>query len=133
MKKSPQTKKKTILRAILEKAKDFSFWKENKIDGHYLLTREELKVQFKLWLAKQKREWLEYYADVEVLVNCFVGQKDGLSSVANTDKDESGMSELDSLYALLKGTRDEHFFSTGIWKRREDEMETKLHKRLEAK
>lgn len=63
--------------------KQFTFWKENKTDQEYTLTLDEIKAKYKVYLETKEQSWIEYYG--HQTVNSFIGDKDGLNSVADTD------------------------------------------------
>lgn len=57
----------------------FTFYKDNRNDGQYSLTVEEIKEKYLAWLKTKERSWVEYYGHRTVWA--FISDKDGLSSV----------------------------------------------------
>lgn len=60
--------------------KKFDFWKDNRKDQHYQLTREEFLAKIKEWLFTKEVAWLEHYGTHGTVLE-FVTSKDGLSSI----------------------------------------------------
>jgi|ERR1035437_3980290 hypothetical protein len=84
-----------------KQTKLFSFWKDNKTDGLFQLTKYELIEKFQAWLPTKKPEWIEHY-DTRNCVGVFVGEKEGLNSVGN---DENKYAEYDEMAEILKPIR----------------------------
>lgn len=72
--------------------KEFNFWKENKLDQHYTLTKEELITNFCQFLSKKDQDWINYYGSQSI--RAFIGDKEiGLNSVG----DDKEFHEIDSI------------------------------------
>ena len=63
---------------------DFNFWKDNKIDQHFVLKAHELRSRFTEWCKSQDMEMLGYLG-LQNSVSKFVGEKDGLSAIGDTE------------------------------------------------
>lgn len=60
-------------------------WKENNIDQEYELSNTEIMNKFTNWYKKQEdqKKGITEYRGVHLSFNLFIGDKDGLNSVAN--------------------------------------------------
>ncbi|MDB0600287.1 hypothetical protein PL373_13360 [Tenacibaculum maritimum] len=61
----------------------FKFWKENKLNQEFELSLDEIKNKYREYLKTKEKSWIEYYG--HQTVNAFVGDKDGLNSVAESE------------------------------------------------
>lgn len=66
----------------------FTFWKDNKIALKFERNQSELKELFWQYCEKKEKSWMEYYGSAGV-INAFVGEKDGLSSVMEDNQREA--------------------------------------------
>lgn len=70
----------------------FNFWKENKLDQHYTLTKEEVILKFVEFLSKKDQDWINYYGGQTI--RAFIGDKEhGLNSVGD-DKEFYAMDSM---------------------------------------
>lgn len=61
--------------------KTYTFWKGNKTDQEFKLTLDEIKEKYEAYLKTKEQSWIEYYG--HQTVTSFIGDKDGLNSVAD--------------------------------------------------
>lgn len=62
------------------------FYKENKLNQKYELTDSQFLKQFKEWCKKQF-PGMTYYRGIHKSVMMFIGSKDGLNSVSESDEE----------------------------------------------
>lgn len=104
---------KTTLKTTGNKSQDLRlhFWRENKIDKHFILTEEEFIRYFEEWLTKQQKEWLQYYGcNISTIVLSFVTFKDGLNSTPSTDDNQ--YKRMDE---ILKPIRNNYFIKHNLF------------------
>lgn len=63
----------------------FTFFKDNRNDGEFSLTIDEIKEKYLAWLKTKEKSWVEYYG--HQTVRAFIADKDGLSSVVGDPAD----------------------------------------------
>ncbi len=78
----------------MKKPSGFTFYRENRKDQVFKITREELKEKYLAFLKTKENEWILYYGDQTVYA--FVADKDGLNSTGKVD---------DSILDLLQEVR----------------------------
>ena len=58
----------------------FKFWKDNKLNQEFNLTKDQLISRFRKWLPNKEYDWLHYYGSYQIIPT-FIAEKEGLSSV----------------------------------------------------
>jgi len=76
-----------------KKAIRYKFWTENRLEGYFEMTKEDLIPKFIEWMQTKEVEWLEYYGPSVAL--SFVSTQKGLNSVPDS-------TQVESLIELLK-------------------------------
>lgn len=79
----------------------FNFWKDNRMDQHFLLSPKELSARFHDWIytkENQPEEWdrLTYYSN-DIIVRMYIAEKGGHGLASNYDE-----AEFKEIYKLLK-------------------------------
>lgn len=59
----------------------FNFWKDNKIDKHFQLSKVELLNRFQNWLPTKEKDWLNYYSSDRIIRHFIAIDEHGLRSV----------------------------------------------------
>lgn len=75
----------------------FNFWKENRVDGFFQLTEDELSAKFIDYCAQKSKEWLAHYSISDVVAAFISDKEDGLNSVGNSDNNFSEYRVMDKI------------------------------------
>lgn len=87
------------MKIVKRDTSEFNFWKNNKLSGHFKLSKDELIVLFIKWLSQKEYAWVDHY-EIDVCVQMFM--MDGLNSVGN------GAPEYRAMEGLLRKYRSEY-------------------------
>jgi hypothetical protein len=82
-----------------------TLWKNNRLDGEYSITLDEIKEGFVNWMKTKDKDWLTYYCTQ--LLRIYLSDKDGLSSTFN-------MKDFEPMAEELMKTKWEYLSSIGI-------------------
>jgi hypothetical protein len=82
------------MRLVLNK---FNFWKNNRINEHFVLTLDQAKEQFKIFLSKKSKAWLDYYS-VEAVIATFIAEKEEKGGLQSSNEPK----EFEAFYRGLK-------------------------------
>lgn len=88
-----------VTNGFFEKWKTYTFWFNNKLDGEFEMSVENMKTNYLRYLKDQDVDWVKHYD--EQTVTSFIGDKKGLSSTCNFD-------DIGHIQNDLRNTRDEY-------------------------
>lgn len=71
---------------------NFVFFKDNRMDGKFSLSEQQIKEKYIDWLKAKEISWIEYYGHKTVW--SFISEKEGLSSVVDDPADYVDLEDL---------------------------------------